>query len=217
RTYGAWGVDARAERYGTWKGWRRGVTHLDLVAPRVRTLEAMMLAWSPGTKGKAVQGRVVILPDLADSAAYAAWLRTVKGAFVLLSPANASCRPADNWKEFGQTGAADRVAAERRAQAEAWNARLRKTGYDNRTGPLALGSWVPSRWPMPSPRSAARRSRTNTSCSPRTSTPGTAPPAPPTTPPAPPRCSRRSASSGRPTPTRSGPSSSGTGAGRSRG
>ena len=137
-TYKAWGIDASAERYGTWKGWRRGPTHLDLVAPRVRSLEAMMLAWSPGTKGKPVQAKVVALPDLADSAAYAAWLPSAKGAFVLASAANASCRPADNWKEFGQTGAADRVAAERRAQAEAWTARIGKTGYDNRTLPLAL-------------------------------------------------------------------------------
>jgi hypothetical protein len=52
RTYGAWGVPARNERVGTWKGWRRGVTHVDLVSPRVRTLEGTMLAWSPGTRGR---------------------------------------------------------------------------------------------------------------------------------------------------------------------
>ncbi len=43
------GITARREQYGTWRGWRRGRTHVDLVAPRVRSLEAMMLAWSPGT------------------------------------------------------------------------------------------------------------------------------------------------------------------------
>ena len=35
-----WGVDARTEPYGMWKGWERGVTHVDLVAPRIRTLDA---------------------------------------------------------------------------------------------------------------------------------------------------------------------------------
>src|ERR687886_257323 len=30
--YTAWGIPARAERYGTWRGWRRGATHVDLVA-----------------------------------------------------------------------------------------------------------------------------------------------------------------------------------------
>src|SRR3712207_4949439 len=66
-TYGRWGISARNEQYGTWRGWRRGTTHIDLTAPRVRTLEATMLAWSPPTRGP-VEGRVVVLPDLADSA-----------------------------------------------------------------------------------------------------------------------------------------------------
>ena len=29
RTYAGWGVSARRERYGTWLGWNKGVTHLD--------------------------------------------------------------------------------------------------------------------------------------------------------------------------------------------
>jgi len=35
--YKSWGVPARGERYGTWRAWRRGMTHLDLIAPRFRT------------------------------------------------------------------------------------------------------------------------------------------------------------------------------------
>ena len=70
-TYKSWGLtDARKEQYGTWRGWRRGITHIDLVAPRVRSLEGTMLAWSPGTpKGKVVRAPVVAIPDVADSAA----------------------------------------------------------------------------------------------------------------------------------------------------
>src|SRR6476469_8639824 len=45
--YKSWGIDAKREQYGTWRGWRRGVSHIDLVAPRTRSLEGMMLAWSP--------------------------------------------------------------------------------------------------------------------------------------------------------------------------
>ena len=37
--YREWGIPARNEQYGTWKGWRRGPTHIDLMTPRVRTLE----------------------------------------------------------------------------------------------------------------------------------------------------------------------------------
>jgi hypothetical protein len=42
--YREWGITARNVQYGTWRGWRRGVTHVDLVVPRIRTLEATMLA-----------------------------------------------------------------------------------------------------------------------------------------------------------------------------
>ena len=38
--YASWGIPARAEQYGTWRGWRRGPTHVDLISPRVRTLDA---------------------------------------------------------------------------------------------------------------------------------------------------------------------------------
>src|SRR5258707_10654747 len=74
RQYQAMGIEARKERYGTWRGWRRGPTHVDMIQPRPRTLEATMLAWSPSTNGRAVRGNVVLLPDVADSTAFVAWL-----------------------------------------------------------------------------------------------------------------------------------------------
>src|SRR5512133_3913479 len=51
RTYASWGIGARNEQFGTWRGWRRGVSHVDLVAPRVRSLEGTMLGYSPSTGG----------------------------------------------------------------------------------------------------------------------------------------------------------------------
>jgi carboxypeptidase Q len=69
----SWGADARKEQYGTWIGWDRGITHIDLIEPRVRTLEGMMLAWSPGTDGP-VEGPVVIVPDYATEAELDAWI-----------------------------------------------------------------------------------------------------------------------------------------------
>ena len=62
--YQSWGIEARNEQYGTWRGWRRGISHVDLVAPRVRSLEAMLLAWSPGSGGKK-RGEVIVLPEVA--------------------------------------------------------------------------------------------------------------------------------------------------------
>lgn len=41
--YKEWGIPARNEKWGEWRGWERGITHVDLIHPRVRTLEASSL------------------------------------------------------------------------------------------------------------------------------------------------------------------------------
>ena len=105
--YTAWGIPARNEQYGTWKGWQRGISHIDLIAPRVRSLEGMMLAWSPGTAGKDVTGAVVILPDVPDSNAFVRWLPEVKGKFVLISMLQPTCRPDADWEQFATTASFD--------------------------------------------------------------------------------------------------------------
>src|SRR5262245_54821013 len=43
RMYRSWGIEANIERYGTWRGWRRGTSHIDMMTPRVRTLEGTMV------------------------------------------------------------------------------------------------------------------------------------------------------------------------------
>ncbi len=98
--YKAWGIDAKAERYGTWRGWRRGVSHVDLVKPRVRSLEGTMLAWSPGTKGSPVTAPAIILPLFKDSTAFVKWLPQARGKIVLLSPALPTCRPSEDWARW---------------------------------------------------------------------------------------------------------------------
>ena len=98
--YKEWGIDATREPYGTWRGWQRGVSHIDLVEPRVRSLEGTMLAWSPGTDGKSVKAEVIVLPKFADSMEFVRWLPTAKGKVVLLSPAWPTCRPSEDWNRF---------------------------------------------------------------------------------------------------------------------
>jgi hypothetical protein len=130
RTYAAWGITARKERYGTWRGWRRGPTHVDLVAPRLRTLDARMLAWSPGTpRGGPLRAAVVALPDVPDSAAFAAWLPRARDRFVLASFPNPTCRPDDSWDRWATAAVADSVEARRSAAQELWRERLRRIGY----------------------------------------------------------------------------------------
>ena len=95
--YKSWGIEAKREPYGTWRGWRRGVSHIDLVAPRVRSLEGTMLAWSPGTNGKPVRAEAIVLPKFTDSTEFVKWLPKARGKIVLLSPAWPTCRPSEDW------------------------------------------------------------------------------------------------------------------------
>jgi hypothetical protein len=99
--YKAWGIDAKREQYGTWRGWRRGTSHIDLEAPRVRSLAGTMLAWSPGTNGKPVKAEAIVLPKFKDSTEFVKWLPKAKGKIVLLSPAWPTCRPSEDWLRFG--------------------------------------------------------------------------------------------------------------------
>jgi carboxypeptidase Q len=99
KKYQEWGITARKEQWGTWNSFGRGVTHVDLVAPRVRTLEATMLAWSPSTNG-AVTGDVVVLPQLETADAAHAWLMATRGKFVMINAPNITCRTPQQLAEF---------------------------------------------------------------------------------------------------------------------
>lgn len=127
-----WGVSAERHEYGTWRGWDRGISHIDLIAPRVRSLEGTQLAWSPPTGGVR-EGGVVLLPDAADEAAFRAWLPSAAGNYVLLSNVEPTCRPADVWESYGGAGAVESFNEARAAEREAWQARIAAYGLDNQT------------------------------------------------------------------------------------
>ncbi|HEY1022022.1 MAG TPA: M20/M25/M40 family metallo-hydrolase, partial [Flavisolibacter sp.] len=136
--YKTWGIPARNEKWGEWRGWERGVSHIDLVYPRLKSLEGMQLAWSPSTKGKGVTAELIILPDVADSLAFQQWLPQVKGKFVMISMAQPTGRPDYNWQEFATPESLEKMKKDRAAQSEAWRNRISKTGYTVRTLPVAL-------------------------------------------------------------------------------
>ncbi len=98
--YKKWGIDARRDVYGTWRGWRRGLSHIDLMEPRLRSLEGTMLAWSPGTNGKPVTAEAIILPKFKDSTEFVKWLPAARGKIVLLSPSWPTCRGSEDWYRF---------------------------------------------------------------------------------------------------------------------
>ncbi|MEZ4415572.1 MAG: M20/M25/M40 family metallo-hydrolase [Gemmatimonadota bacterium] len=128
--YRSWGIDAEKRAYGTWNGWQRGYTHVDLIEPRVRTLNGMMLAWSPGTSGP-VEGAVVAIPaSVTTSDAFDAWLPQVRGAFVLLSFPEPTCRPDESWEQWATEASFAAMKEHRQQAAAAWATRLRSLGAD---------------------------------------------------------------------------------------
>jgi carboxypeptidase Q len=136
--YKSWGISARNEKWGEWRGWERGISHIDMVTPRVKSLEGMQLAWSPGMGKKTVTAEVIIIPDLVDSIAFQKWLPSAKGKFVMISMNQPTGRPDYNWEEFALKESFEKMKTNRTAQTTAWRSRIAKTGYTVRTLPVAL-------------------------------------------------------------------------------
>lgn len=149
--YAEWGITAKNEEWGKWKGWKRGVTHVDLVSPRVVSLSGMQLAWSPSTSRKGITAELIALPTVSDSLAFAKWLPQVKGKLVLVSMHQPTGRPDYNWEEFATEESFEKMKTDRDTQQKAWGANLRNTGYSSRTINKALEAAgavgiVQSRW-----------------------------------------------------------------------
>jgi hypothetical protein len=140
--YRSWGIDARREQYGTWRGWKRGPTHVDLVKPFVRTLEATMEGYSPGTAGRDLLATTIILPMVPDSNAFVKWLPNVKGKLVLISAAYPTCRPESEWAEMATPASKAKMDTAIVKLTTGWTQRIRNTGYPvtagNPTGNLGL-------------------------------------------------------------------------------
>ncbi len=64
--YNSWGITARNEKWGEWRGWERGVSHIDMVYPRLKSFEGTQLAWNPSTGGKNITAETIIIADVAD-------------------------------------------------------------------------------------------------------------------------------------------------------
>lgn len=136
--YAGWGITARNEQWGTWRGWERGISHIDMVSPRVKSLEGTQLAWSPGMGKKTATAQTIILPDLADSVVFKNWLPNVKGKFVMISVCQPTGRDENNLKTFALPSSYTKIKATRDSLTKAWTARIAKTGFNARTLPLAL-------------------------------------------------------------------------------
>ena len=136
--YEKWGISAENQQWGEWRGWKRGITHIDLIEPRVRTLSGMQLAWSPDSGKKPIVAEVVILPEATDSINFSKSLSGVKGKFVMISMPQLTGRPDENWEEFATDSSFTKMKENRKVQEDAWSDKLSKTGYTSRNISEAL-------------------------------------------------------------------------------
>lgn len=133
----SWGVDADLQQFGTWKGWQRGITHVDMVSPRVKTLVATQLAWSPATK-RPIEAEVVILPNVSSKADFDRWLPTAKGKIVLMAQYQKIGRSEEQIKEFATPELYEKLKAEKDQASKDFREYVKNIGYDNNTLPEAL-------------------------------------------------------------------------------
>jgi len=137
-TYQSWGIPARNEKWGEWRGWERGITHIDMIAPWTRSLAGTQLAWSPASPKGGAAGEVVVLPEFTDSVAFQKWLPSVKGKYVMISAPQNTGRPDYNWDEHGTKESIEKIRAERTKITEGWNKRLQSTGKSRAQLPITL-------------------------------------------------------------------------------
>ncbi|MDA1104831.1 MAG: M20/M25/M40 family metallo-hydrolase, partial [Gemmatimonadetes bacterium] len=145
--YASWGIEAEKEEYGTWRGWKRGYSHIDLVSPRERTLSGMMLAWSPGTNAP-VESDVLLLPRFTSPAAFEAWLPQVRGRMVAISFPQPTCRAPESWETFATEESYAQMQAERSAAQNVWDQSVRSLGggLEARLEAAGATALLTSRW-----------------------------------------------------------------------
>ncbi|MFC4722418.1 M20/M25/M40 family metallo-hydrolase [Geojedonia litorea] len=136
--YSGWGIPARNEKWGEWRGWERGITHIDMVSPRVESLNGTQLAWNPSTGSKGITAEVIIIPTLKDEADFQNWLPKVKGKIVMISMMQPTGRPDYNWEKFATEASFEKMKNDRDSMTSEWNKNIARTGYNSRSISEAL-------------------------------------------------------------------------------
>ena len=132
KKYEKWGMTARLHQWGVWRGWERGITHIDMLEPRIRTLAGRQLAWSPSTSKKGITAEVTKIPEINEKSEFDQWLKTIKGKFVLVSQNQITGRPDYQWEEYATPESFEKLKEDRDKVSEKWFSNFRKTGYGYR-------------------------------------------------------------------------------------
>lgn len=138
KTFQSWGIPAENQQFGEWRGWERGISHIDMTYPRLKTLAGTQLAWSPSTKGKAIEGEVVILPTFTNQQDFEKWLPQVKGKYVMVSMYQPTGRPDHNWEQYARPASFERMKKERDSLIRVFDDNIRATGLSANSLPGRL-------------------------------------------------------------------------------
>ena len=133
----SWGIPAENQKFGEWKAWERGISHIDMVSPYIKSLNATQLAWSPATK-KPLTAEIIAMPVFQSIAEFHAWTPKVKGKIVLISPKQDYGRSDYQYKEFGTETSLKKITEEKKSNAQAWKNSLELIGYNANTLPAYL-------------------------------------------------------------------------------
>lgn len=123
----SWGIDAHKEQFGQWDSWQRGISHIDMTYPRIKSLEGTQLAWSPATK-KPVEAEVIYMPEFKSETEFKNWLPKVKGKFVLIDQYQRWGRPDYQMKEFAREEDYQLIKNQRQEDEDAYKASVKNTG-----------------------------------------------------------------------------------------
>ena len=143
--YDEWGISARREEYGTWRGWEQGLLHVDMLEPRRVSLEAELLAWSAGTDGP-VSGQVMLPPADISAETYDDFVRESRGKFLLASAPEPMCRAAQELEANARPETVDALNERRSELRREWARRMAalRQAADGNAGELA--GILTSRW-----------------------------------------------------------------------
>src|SRR5690606_5060973 len=92
----------------------------------------------PGPLTQGFTAGQMVIPEVDDYAAFARWLRVVKGRLDMVSMKQLTGRPDYNWEEFATEESFAKMKKQREEQTKAWNDNMRNTGYNSRTLHAAL-------------------------------------------------------------------------------
>jgi hypothetical protein len=137
KTYAAMGISAKNEQWGTWRDWTRGLSRAELITPRLKNLEGIVIPYSPGLSPSGVIAEAVMLPpasETKDSAGFVAWAKSMKGKIVLTSFPQTSCRPDSAWIFWsGDRGSYTAMRAQRDSASREFTSRTAPLGRSART------------------------------------------------------------------------------------